>query len=160
MVPRPTRIALPEVEYLLKIGQLAYMASSLEWLILGDLPVLSAALPAELTLPDLADKTMGAMAKSLIQGAQRIADRDVQAYVRAAGEALEATSRHRNDMLHARPATVDGNQRLHRWHRGGAVAFTIDDPWLDSQIAELDRRDTQVHELRAAAHRAAGVASA
>jgi len=42
---RQTRTHLPEDEYLLLVGQLAYMVSSIEGLIVFDLPGMAAYLP-------------------------------------------------------------------------------------------------------------------
>jgi hypothetical protein len=56
---RNARVALPEAEYLVLIGRVAYMVSSLEWTIPGDLPGLAQYLPTELTASALAGKSAG-----------------------------------------------------------------------------------------------------
>lgn len=53
-------VALPEPDYLQRIGEVAYVASSLEWTLLGDLNRLSDRLPDEFSLDVLEQKTMGA----------------------------------------------------------------------------------------------------
>lgn len=56
---RDVRVALPEDDYLVLVGQVAYMVSSLEWTILGDLPGLAQYLPTGLNTAALAGKTTG-----------------------------------------------------------------------------------------------------
>jgi hypothetical protein len=46
----------------------------------------------------------------------------------------------RGHVLHARPATVLGEQRRHRWSPVGSpagAAFTITQRWLDESLASL-----------------------
>ncbi len=112
---RKARVALPEDDYLVLIGQVAYMVSSLGWTILGDLPGLARYLPADLNTPVLAGKTTGQIGGALGKAVDKIGDDDVRAYVELAGQLLCEASELRNDLLHARPATVGGSQRLYRW---------------------------------------------
>ena len=112
---RSVRVALPEDDYLVLVGQVAYMVSSLEWTILGDLPGLAQYLPADLTTSALAGKSTGQIARVLSKAAKQIGDDDVRAYVEEAGRLLGDGAEKRNDMLHARPATIGDDQRLYRW---------------------------------------------
>jgi hypothetical protein len=71
---RETRTHLPEDEYLLAIGQLAYMITSVEGLLIFDLPGFSAYLPAGATPADFANKTTGGIGRALNSTADEIAD--------------------------------------------------------------------------------------
>ncbi len=57
-----SRSAFPRDEYLRPIGELAYVVSSLEWPLLGDLRCLAEHVPADLTVDDLAGDTIGKLA--------------------------------------------------------------------------------------------------
>lgn len=81
---RTARVALPEDDYLTLIGQVAYMVSSLEWTILGDLPGLAQYLPPDLTASVLAGKSTGQIARTLSKAVGAIGDDDVRAYRRHA----------------------------------------------------------------------------
>ncbi|CAA0121706.1 Uncharacterised protein [Mycolicibacterium vanbaalenii] len=117
------------------------MVSSLEWTILGDLPGLAQYLPPELTTSALAGKSTGQIAGALTKAANGISDDDVRIFVERAGELLSDAAELRNDMLHARPATIGEDQRLYRWRpadwRGPGRAFPIDTGWLNSTIDKL-----------------------
>jgi hypothetical protein len=151
-VARNARIALPEDEYLVLLGQVAYMVSSLEWTILGDLPGLARYLPAELNTPVLAGKTTGQIGGALGKAVDNIGDAEVRAYVELAGRLLCEASEMRNDLLHARPATVGGNQRLYRWkmadRRGPHRAVVIDTAWLERVIDKLSAAEVALNNIR------------
>jgi hypothetical protein len=143
---RTARVALPEPDYLALIGQVAYMVSSLEWTILGDLPGLAQYLPPDLTASALAGKSTGQIAGMLSKAVGAIGDDDVRAYVVEAGRVLGEAATMRNDILHARPATIGGEQRLYRWKPGRA--FPIDTAWLNSTIDQLSKRSTALDRRR------------
>ncbi|MCA2321563.1 hypothetical protein JF732_14770 [Mycobacterium intracellulare] len=149
---RTARVALPEDDYLILIGQVAYMVSSLEWTILGDLPGLAQYLPADLTTSALAGKSTGQIAGTLTKAAGDIGDDDVRAFVKEAGRVLGEAAEVRNDMLHARPATVGQDQRLYRWKpadwRGSGRAFVIDVGWLNSTIDKLSAASAALDSRR------------
>ena len=153
---QPTRTALPEADYLTRIGQLAYQVSSLEWAILGDLAALSPALPTNLTVANLAGKTSGAIATSLHTAARAITVDAVRDYVSAAATALDDVSTWRNHLLHARPATIDGAQRLYRWRTTPGDQFPISVGWLDEQISAVNDAGEAMSSRRRAAHQAVG----
>jgi hypothetical protein len=90
------------------------MFSSLEGMVVFDLPGLAAYLPASLNAGALAGKTTGQIANALTEAAGDIDDDDVRTYIALAGRLLGEASSHRNDLLHSRPATHKGT-RLHRW---------------------------------------------
>jgi hypothetical protein len=149
---RTARVALPEDEYLVLIGQVAYMVSSLEWTILGDLPGLAQYLPTDLTTTALAGKSTGQIAGALSKATSEISDDDVRAYVELAGRLLGEAAEMRNDMLHARPATIGEDQRLYRWKptdwRGPGRAFVIDTAWLNSTIDKASEASTALGNVR------------
>ena len=66
---------------------------------------------------------------------------DVRKYVEAAGRHLLAASTVRNDLLHARPATVEGATVLYRWKlakdRKPHLAFPITEDWLNEKNRQL-----------------------
>lgn len=143
---RRARVALPGDDYLLLIGQVAYMVSSLEWTILGDLPGLAQYVPTDLTTSALAGKSTGQIAGALSKVVDQISDDDVRAYIQLAGQLLGEAATMRNDLLHARPATIDGEQRLYRWKPGRA--FPIDTVWLESVIDKLSKASTALDRAR------------
>lgn len=143
----PLRAALPEAQYLERIGALAYAVSYMEWTLLGDLHRLAGDLPSSLTLDTLEPQTTGRIATRAEQRAQEMASGPMKDYVVAAATALREIAQLRNDVLHARPATTpDGLQRLNRAEtKGGRVTgqrFWIDEEWLD--------RATEVYNTHAA----------
>lgn len=122
------------------------MVSSLEWTILGDLPGLAQYLPPDLTTSALAGKPTGQIAGTLSKAAGAISDDEVRAYVEEAGRVLGDASTMRNDVLHARPATIGGEQRLYRWKPGRALV--IDTAWLNSTIDKLSAASTALDRRR------------
>ncbi|WP_184171895.1 hypothetical protein [Micrococcus endophyticus] len=147
-------VALPEPEYLVRVGELAYAVSSLEWTMLGDLHRLAPGLPEGLTLSDLEARTTGGIARRLRQHAEHMSPGPLQVYVATAAEALATAAALRNDVLHARPATHPAQgQRLYRaaaeGQRPTGHRFWIDDAWLDEAVVRLNE------QVRAAAHRPA-----
>ncbi|MFI5490480.1 hypothetical protein [Micromonospora echinaurantiaca] len=146
------RMTLPEPAYLLKIGIFSYAVSSLEWTALGDLSRLASVLPKTLTVDRLSARTTGQIANELADATPKINDVAVRAYVEALATALTVVAKRRNDLLHARPATVDGEQRLYRWYRnpktGEVTSFAITDSWLDEQLSLIDRHSNLVSALR------------
>lgn len=149
---RTTPVALPEDDYLTLIGQVAYMVSSLEWMILGDLPGLAQYLPDDLTASALAGKSTGQIARTLTKAAGEVSDDDVLTYVEEAGRLLGEAAKLRNDVLHARPATIGEVQRLYRWKpedlRGPGRAFVIDTAWLNRTIDQLSKASTALNKVR------------
>jgi hypothetical protein len=148
----PTRTHLPEDDYLLLIGQLAYMVTALEGLIIFDLPGMADHLPASLTAGSLSGLTTGQIARALTNAAGRIEDADVRRYVELAGQHLADASSVRNDLLHARPATIDGKTRLYRWRQSDQCnrhpAFPITDDWLRENIDRLSEASNALNAAR------------
>jgi hypothetical protein len=148
----------PEDSYLAKVGRLAYAVSGLEWLVLGDLPGLQARLPSELTVTALAGQTTGAIARRIAEARPDVHDSELQRWLSVSARCLHLAAEIRSHVLHARPATIEGRQRLYRWRIGREVAdtFAITDEWLDEQLFRLDSFS---RELNAARVRAASSAS-
>jgi len=144
--------ALPEAEYLVKIGQIAYTVGSIEWLILGELSALNSEIPSHLSVSQLAGRSTGQIAGQLTDALAKINQADVRAFIAEGAAALAAMSERRNALLHSRPATIDGKQRLHRWLPG--VAFSITDDWLAQVITEGNSWYRRVDSLRSAARSA------
>jgi hypothetical protein len=105
--------------------------------------------PADLTVEKLAGQPTGKIASHLQAAVPAITTPEVRAFIAEAASALAAVRAERNHLLHARPATIDGKQRLYRWKLGGAPAtFVIADEWIDQRLAEIDECIRKVSALR------------
>ena len=142
-------VALPEPDYLQRIGEVAYVASSLEWTLLGDLNRLSDQLPDEFSVDVLEQKTMGRISSVTKQAAEQCGDPEIRCYLETTARALDVVKNVRNDVLHAHPATMspDGKQRLCRLGANGR-RFWIDDEWLDRKMEEVDQAIKDVNTVR------------
>ncbi|MDH6284325.1 hypothetical protein [Prescottella agglutinans] len=148
-----SRVALPEQDYLARIGEVAYTVSSMEWTILGDLHRLAGQLPDELTLAALEPQTTSGIAGALKTAAKKMDDGTTKDYLVAVYRALYAVADIRNDVLHARPAThPEHGQRLNRAEvkdrRTTGARLWIDDEWFDASIAKLNEALAAVNEAR------------
>lgn len=152
-----SRVALPEADYLARIGEIAYSVSSLEWTLLGDLYRLADRLPEGLTLKSLEPQTTGTIAKRARVAASQATDQDIVAYLTAVADALTKLASLRNNVLHARPAThPTQDQRLSRsavQHNGKQFVttgqrFWIDDSWFERAINELNEQLSSVNAVR------------
>jgi hypothetical protein len=139
--------AYPDDPYLTQIGRLAYAVSGLEWSVLGDLPRHAAVLPPALNVGALAGQTTGRIARAIQQHLHDVQDQDVQAWLKESASALLVVSDIRNHVLHARPATLDGQQRLYRW-RQGRDSFPITDQWLEEETDLIEAWSAKVVALR------------
>ena len=144
-----TSVALPESEYLQRVGEVAYAASYLEWTLLGDLNRLSDRLPDDFSLDALEQKTMGRISSMTKQAAEQCGDPEIRCYLETTARALDVVKNVRNDVLHAHPATMspDGKQRLYRLGANGR-RFWIDDEWLDRKMEEVDQAIKDVNAVR------------
>lgn len=142
-------VALPEPDYLQRIGEVAYVASSLEWTLLGDLNRLSDRLPDDFSLDVLEQKTMGRISSMTKQAAEQCGNPEIRRYLETTARALNVVKNVRNDVLHAHPATMspDGTQRLYRLGANGR-RFWIDDEWLDRKMEEVDQAIKDVNAVR------------
>jgi hypothetical protein len=138
----------PEDEYVLAIGKLAYAVSYLEWGVLGDLPHISG-LPQELSLERLAGLSTGQIAKRLKEPAvlAKVIDVRLREWLSLAGDILAAASSVRNSILHARPATIGGHQRLYRWDPVRGETFAIEATFLADALGTVERgmRELSAH---------------
>jgi hypothetical protein len=132
-------VPFPEDDYVRALGRLCYAVSYLEWSVLGDLPRVPG-LPAELRLSELAGKTTGQIGGSLKRHLARVPDPAVRGWLEAAGDHLVAVAKLRNSVLHARPATVQSHQRLHRWDPSRGETLTITDAHLAKLLQDIDGR--------------------
>lgn len=143
--------ASPGEPYLQSLGELVYAVSSMEWTILGDLRHLARHLPPDLTLEALSSKPTGKIARSLRHSLPKVTDQATRDYLAAAAASLGDAATLRNHVMHARPATVDGEQRLYRWTDGGthgSHAFPITPEWLDQALREMQRLADALHAAR------------
>lgn len=141
------RIPFPEDQYLLALGQLSYAVGYLEWSILGDLSSMPG-LPEGISVSDLAGLSTGAIGRRLTTAGDRTADPKLKEWLITAGDALREVAARRNSILHARPATVGGQQRLYRWDIGRRETFEISEAFLREALEEVDRRVIQMGSLR------------
>lgn len=146
-------VALPEQEYLARIGEVAYTASSMEWTILGDLHRLADQLPEDLVLSRLDPMMTSQIADAVKTASRKVADGPVKDYLVAVYRSLFVAARLRSDVLHARPAThPDQGQRLSRAEtrdkRTTGTRFWIDDEWFDSAIQKLNEQLAEVSLVR------------
>lgn len=141
------RTHLPEDEYLRKIGLLAYLVSSLEGLLLLDLPLLADHLPPELNVESLAGQTTHKLGEKLVTFSAQCSDQEVRRYLEAGGRALQEVAPQRNAVFHARPAMNDqGRTQLFRWRL--PESHFIDEAWLDRVIARVDDLQSELNDLR------------
>ena len=142
-------VTLPEPEYLQRVGEMAYAASYLEWTLLGDLNRLSDRLPDDFSLDALEQKTMGCISSMTKQAAEYCTNPEIRCYLETTARALDVIKGVRNDVLHARPATMSPGEKQ-RLYRAGANGqrFWIDDEWLDRKLDEVDQAIKGVNAVR------------
>lgn len=143
-----TRVASPGDPYLNRIGELAYVVTSLEGLLIFDIPRLAATLPVgALDIAELQALPAGSIAGRFTAAAPAATDPRTRTYFEVGGASLGRAARIRNDVLHARPATIGGEQRLYRVRKDG-VAFNVDDEWLDQALGQLQAELDAVNAVR------------
>ncbi len=151
-MPR-SRAALPDEDYLARIGEIAYSVSYLEWTILGDLHRLADQLPDDLVLSRLEPMMTSQIASAVKSASQEVPEGPVKEYLVAVYRALFVAADLRSDTLHARPAThPDQGQRLNRAEVRDRLTtgkrFWIDDEWFDSAVSELNEQLSAVSRTR------------
>lgn len=82
------QLYLPDDDYLKKIGLVVYLVSSLEGLVLLDLPRLEAAVPSNLNIETLVNRTTTKVGLDLLKYAPECSRLDVEVYLAASGRAL------------------------------------------------------------------------
>lgn len=148
-----SRVALPEENYLARIGEVAYTVSSMEWTILGDLHRLSDQLPEDLSLGELEPMMTSGIAGAVKEASKAADDGPIKDYLTEVYKALYAAAEIRSDVLHARPAThPEQHQRLLRAEvrnrQTTGKRFWADDEWFDSAILTLNHKLNAVSRVR------------
>jgi len=134
---------MPEVEYLNLLGCAAYAWAYTEWMLIyamkwggGD------------DLSKLAGGTGGQILTRFSRFVNGASDELVGIVsARAAAKELKRLNHRRNDILHARPATINGLQRLNRWapETSGASQGVIESADLERFVLDLEAvRDSLV----------------
>ena len=132
-------VPFPEDDYLLALGRISYSVGYLEWAVLGHLPQIPD-LPSELDLRALVGRTTGGIGRQLQNPTvvAKVVNPALRAWLQEAGQRLIRVAELRNSVLHARPATVKGQQRLHRWDPERGEIFTLTQRRLDAIIADIN----------------------
>lgn len=107
-------IPFPAEGYMRALAETMYAVSYLEWALLGDLSRLADP-PQELSIEGLSRSSMGQVAAAVRRGATSATDSAERAWLEAAADALAEVVERRNQVVHAHPATVRGEQVLYRW---------------------------------------------
>lgn len=148
-----SRAALPEQDYLARVGEIAYSVSYLEWTILGDLHRLGDQLPDDLVLRRLEPMMTAQIASAVKSASREVAEGPVKDYLISVYRALFVAAELRSNVLHARPAThPTQGQRLNRAEVKDRTTtgkrFWIDDGWFDAAITELNKQLAAVSQSR------------
>ena len=127
----------PEPAYLESIGWALYSFQALEWRVVHILKDHG---------HDIA-KTSSKMAGQIAKGFQAAWKSDPRGT--ELSDAFAALVQRRNDLAHARPATMDGedrNQRLYRWEivRSPKKAEWVDDHWLDTFAGDVAKLSQEI----------------
>lgn len=134
----------PDDAYLTDLGRFLYAVATLEWYLLGDMPRSG---ESEELAARAGDPT-GVLAMRLRELAERYDDPEWAAYFRTGARLLGEVSGVRNAIVHARPATIDGEQRLHRWSPTREPAFTISADHLAASIAAVEEAIRELLAIR------------
>lgn len=92
---------------------------------------------------------MGRISSMTKQVAEYCTSPEVRCYLETTARALDVIKCVRNDVLHARPATMSPGEKQ-RLYRAGANGqrFWIDDEWLDRKMEEVDQAIKDVNAVR------------
>lgn len=129
------------------LGKVVYSVASIEGLLIFDLPRMPESV-AGLSPEHLAGKTTTSIGKQLVALAPTIRHHAWRAYLKRGGEALTDLGPKRNSVLHARPAIIDGRQRLHRWRVDPTEVVPISSAYLTELLAEVDVHLDALNQLR------------
>lgn len=141
--------AWPEDEYLLQVGRVVYSVASIEGLLIFDLSRMPEKVEG-LSPKTLAGKTTTTIGRRFLELAPAVSDQPWQNYLRRGGEALQDLGPKRNSVLHARPATIDGEQRLHRWRVEPTEIMPISLAHLEQMLDEVKAHRRALNRLRPA----------
>lgn len=139
--------AWPEDEYLLQVGRVVYSVASIEGLLIFDLSRIPTSVEG-LSPRALAGRTTTAIGRCLLERARSVPDQLWQDYLARGGEALADLGPKRNSVLHARPATIEGEQRLHRWRLEPTEIMSISMAHLDQILDEVEAHHRDLTRLR------------
>lgn len=139
--------AWPEDDYLLDLGKVVYSIASIEGMLLFDLPRMTERFVG-LTPSALAGETTTTIGKRLRHVALTIPNPAWSSYLARGAEALEDLGPKRNAVLHARPATIDGEQRLHRWRLDPVEVMPISKAHLVNLLDEIEAHRRELNQLR------------
>jgi hypothetical protein len=139
--------AWPEDDYLMQLGKVVYAIASIEGLLILDLPRMENSV-AGLSVEELAGKTTTEIGKRLVDLAPSIGEQGWRAYLTRGGEALLDLGPKRNSVLHARPATIEGHRRLHRWRINPTEIMPISSDYLSELLNEIDTHHQALNRLR------------
>jgi len=111
-----TRIPLPSEAYIYNIGLIAYSIGYLEWQVLGDL-LGQKDIPNEYKVNNLSTKSTGQIATLFLREdlLNKVLNDKLRTRIKQFGEKLKDIADKKNHILHARPATINGEQRFYRW---------------------------------------------
>jgi hypothetical protein len=106
-------------------------------------------LPCDFSLDALEQKTTGRIFSMTKQAAEQCGDSEIRCYLETTARALDVVKNVRNDVLHARPATMSPGEKQ-RLYRAGANGqrFWIDDEWLDRKLDEVSQASEEVDAVR------------
>ena len=92
---------------------------------------------------------MGRISSMTKQVAEYCTSPEVRCYLETTARALDVVKNVRNDVLHARPATMSPGEKQ-RLFRAGANGrrFWIDDEWLDRKLDEVSQASEEVDAVR------------
>lgn len=139
--------AWPDDGYLNQLGRVVYSIASLEGSLLFDLPRMPEAVGG-LSPQDLAGYPTTLIGKRLVALAPSIRNESWRRYIERGGEALVDLGPRRNSVLHARPATIAGEQRLHRWRIKPREIMPITTRYLDELLEQIEAHRTNLNRLR------------
>jgi hypothetical protein len=134
-------------EYLIRLGKVIYSIASIEGLLLFDLPRMPETVDG-LSPKDLAGHPTTRIGRQLVALAPSIRDRAWREYVERGGEALADLGPRRNSVLHARPASIAGEQRLQRWRIAPTEIMPISAQHLDELLEHIEVHRQALNRLR------------
>ena len=139
-----TIIPLPPEDYVYNTGLIVYSIGYLEWQLLGDLCGKND-IPNEYKIENLSKKPTGAIANLFTDEnlLNQVLDTNLKSRIRQFGEKLKSIVEKRNHIIHAHPATIEGEQRFFRWTPSHQIE--INECYLKEIINEIElllRQDT------------------
>jgi hypothetical protein len=139
--------AWPEDAYLLQVGKVVYSIASIEGLLIFDLQRMPTAVGG-LSPGALAGKTTTGIGRRFLELAPSVPEQPWREYLARGGEALVDLGPKRNSVLHARPATIEGAQRLLRWRLDPMEIIPISFTILAEMLDEVDAHLRELNRLR------------